>query len=118
MKPVLVWIRHPPHTTNHLSEAIRILAMTSALDIPIQCLFMGEGVRALVRDQVSHLLGPPLDRSLQGIVTPSNPALVHLGSLEARGIGPERISPGIPIRGVHDREVAEALAGALRVVPL
>lgn len=115
---LLLWIRHPPYTSAHLAEAIRIMAMTTALGATVRCLFIGEGVRALVRGQEPYLLGPPLERLLLEIVTPENPALVHQASLEARGLGPERLISSIPWDPAGDQQVAEAIVSADRVVPL
>jgi sulfur relay (sulfurtransferase) DsrF/TusC family protein len=115
---LLLWIRHPPYTSAHLGEAVRIMAMTTALGAAARCLFIGEGVRALVQGQEPYLLGPPLERLLLEVVTPENPALVHQGSLDARALAPERLIPSIPWVRAGDRQVAEALVSADRVVPL
>jgi sulfur relay (sulfurtransferase) DsrF/TusC family protein len=115
---ILLWIRHPPYSTNHLAEAIRLGAMASALDLVPTCLFIGEGVRAWVRDQAPYLLGPPLAKMLQGIVTPSRPALIHEPSLRRRGLSTSRILEDLPTSLVGDEEVAEALWQADRVIPL
>ena len=118
MPGLLLWVRHPPYTSAHLGEAIRIMAMTTALGSSVRCLFIGEGVRALVRGQDPYLLGPPLERLLQGIVTPGSPALVHEGSLQGRNIAPERLIPTVPWELVGEEGVAEAIVSADRVVPL
>lgn len=115
---LVLWVRHPPYTSAHLTEAIRIMAMTTALGVPVRCLFTGEGVRALVQGQEPYLLGPPLERLLVEIVTPESPALVHQASLKLRDLGPARLTSSLPWVPADDRSVAEALVSADRVVPL
>ncbi len=114
---LLLWIRRPPHSTVHLSEAVRVASMAAAFDRPVRLLFLAEGVRALVRGQEPYRLAPPLGRTLAGIVTPDAPALVHRPSLECRGLGPERLVEGLPVRFVDDAESADWLYRAGRVVP-
>ncbi len=116
--PVLLWVRHPPHSTVHFSEGVRVAAMTSALGTPVRLLFIADGVRALVNGQEPYRLGPPVDKSLRDIVTSERPALVHAPSLALRGLGPERLSRGVPFRLVDDTEVADLLLGSAHVVPL
>ena len=115
---LVLWVRHPPYTSAHLMEAIRIMAMSTALGVPVRCLFTGEAVRALVGGQEPYLLGPPLERLLVEIVTPESPALVHQASLEARDLGPARLTASVPWVPADDRTVAEALVTAEKVVPL
>lgn len=116
--PVLIWIRHPPHTTAHFAEAIRVSAMATALGGPLRMLFIAEGVRALVRRQEPYRLGPPVDRALLDLVTPERPALVHAPSLVRRGLTPDELAPGVPVRLVDDAEAARWVLEADRTVPL
>ncbi len=118
MTRVLLWVRHPPYTTNHLAEAIRVAAMASALDAEVTLAFVRDGVWALAGGQAPHLLGPPIGSLLRGIVTAASPALVDRGSLTERGLAPARLTPEVPFRVVGAEELAERLAGSDRVVPL
>lgn len=115
--PVLLWIRHPPHATVHLSEAIRVASMASALDVSPRLLFIAEGVRALVRGQEPYRYSPPIERTLSGIVTEEQPALVHAPSLKGRAIGRPDLVPALPLQLVDDREAAAWVMRARRVVP-
>jgi sulfur relay (sulfurtransferase) DsrF/TusC family protein len=115
---VLLWVRRPPHTTGHLSEAIRVAAMATALDVPLRILFIADGVRALVTSQEPYRLGPPIEKTLRDIVTPERPALVHGPSLEGRGLRREQLSPGVPFQLVDDDETARYVVEAARTVPL
>jgi sulfur relay (sulfurtransferase) DsrF/TusC family protein len=115
---VLLWVRRAPHSTVHLSEGIRIAAMSTALDVPARVLFIADGVRALVAGQEPYRLGPPVDKMLRDIVTPERPALVHAPSLAARGLEPLRLDPGVPTRLIDDDEAAEWVLSSARTVPL
>ena len=116
--PVLLWIRHPPYSTVHLSEGVRLAAMGTALGSTYRVLFIGEGVRALVRGQEAFRLGPPIERMFAGIVTEAQPAFVHLPSLLRRGLDPSSLVSPLPFLPVGDGEAAAALRDAVRVVPL
>ena len=115
---VLLWIRHPPFSTVHLTEAIRLAAMGTAMGSIYRVLFIGEGVRALVRGQEGFRLGPPIERMFAGIVTDERPAFVHRPSLVRRGLERSALVPQLPLEPVGDTEAARALAAAARVVPL
>ena len=116
--PVLLWIRHPPYSTVHLSEAIRLAAMGTAMGSPYRVLFIGDGVRALVHGQEAFRLGPPIERAFAGIVTKERPAFVHLPSLLRRGLDRGSLVERLPIETIGDAEAARALGAAGRVVPL
>lgn len=116
MRSVLFWVAHPPYSTNHLAEAIRAATMSGALDLEVSFAFVKEGVWAVVGGQAPHLLGPPIERTLQGLVTDRAPVLVDAGSLAARGLGPDRVLDRLPSRIVSATELAERLARADRVV--
>jgi sulfur relay (sulfurtransferase) DsrF/TusC family protein len=116
--PVLLWIRRPPHSTGHFSEAVRVAAMATALDVPLRMLFIADGVRALVAGQEPYLLGPPIERTLKDIVTVERPALVHAPSLERRGLAREQLAHGVPVRLIDDDEAARWILDAGRTVPL
>lgn len=113
----LLWIRHPPYSTVHLAEAVRLAAMGTALDEAYRVLFLAEGVRTLVRHQEPFLLGPPIESILAGIVTEERPGLVHLPSLLRRGLDRSSLVDRIPLRLVDDEEAAATLGRAGRVVP-
>lgn len=115
---VLLWIRRPPYSTVHVSEAIRVAAMASALDVPLRMLFIADGVRALVAGQEPYRLGPPIEKTLRDIVTAERPALVHAPSLERRGIGREQLAHGLPLRFIDDDETVQWILDASRTVPL
>lgn len=115
---ILYWVRHPPYSTNYLSETIRAAAMTGALGTAVRLLFVGDGVLALVREQEPFLLGPPLSKLLQGIVTDESAALVHRESLERRALGLEELVRDVPITLVTTEEAADWVARADQVVPL
>jgi sulfur relay (sulfurtransferase) DsrF/TusC family protein len=115
---VLLWVRRPPHSTVHFSEAIRVAAMATALDVPLRMLFIADGVRALVAGQEPYRLGPPIERALRDIVSAERPALVHAPSLERRGLGREQLDPGVPIQLIDDDEAAQRIVDAARTVPL
>ena len=112
----LLWVRHPPYSTVHLTEAIRLAAMGAAMGGTYRVLFIAEGVRALVRGQEAFRLGPPIERTLAGIVTAERPALVHLPSLLRRGLDRSALVDSLPLRAIGDGEAAESLAAADRVV--
>ena len=116
--PVLLWIRHPPYSTIHLSEAVRLAAMGTALGSTYRVLFIGDGVRALVRGQEAFRLGPPIERIFAGIVTKERPAFVHLPSLLRRGLDRGALVAQLPLEPIGDAEAARALGTAGRVVPL
>ncbi len=113
----LLWMSHPPHSTVHLSEALRLSAMATALGSPVRMLFVGEGVRALVRGPEPYLYGPPLDRLLAGIVTPEAPVLVHGPSLTFRRWSRGSLLPQLPLEVVDDEGAAEWIYRAKKVVP-
>ena len=92
---VLLYIRHAPHTTVHLGEAIRLATMGTALGVPFRLLFLGDGVRALLRGTEAYRLGPPIDKLLADIVSAESPALVHRRSLEARGVSATDLAPRV-----------------------
>ncbi len=92
--------------------------MTVALGTPVRLLFVGEGVRALVRGQEPHRLGPPIEQLLQGIVGPDAPALVHRGSLTRRSLRAGDLIEGVPLALIGTAEAADWLVRADRVVPL
>ncbi len=115
--PLLLWLRHAPHSTVHLSEALRMAAMASALGTPVRLLFLSDGVRALVRGQEAHRLSPPIARSLLGVVTEASPALVHAPSLARRGLAPDELVEGVAVELVDDAGAADWLLRAGRVVP-
>jgi sulfur relay (sulfurtransferase) DsrF/TusC family protein len=115
---VLLWIRRPPHSTVHFSEAVRVASMTTALNVPLRMLFIADGVRALVAGQEPYRLSPPIEKLLKDIVTPERPALVHVPSLERRGLDRERLAPGVAYRWIDDDETAEWVVNAARTVPL
>lgn len=115
---ILFWIRHAPYTTNYLGEAIRVAAMTGALGTPVRMLFVGEGVRALVKGQEPFLFGPPVTQLLQGIVTNSSPALVHRDSLARRALDAGELVTDLPTTMVSTDEAADWMARSERVVPL
>ena len=113
----LLWVRHPPYSTVHLAEVIRLAAMGTAMGDAYRVLFIAEGVRALVRQQKPFLLGPPIERTLAGIVTEDRPALVHLPSLLRRGLDHDSLVDRTPLRPIGDAEAAATLARVNRVVP-
>ena len=117
-RPVLLWVRSTPHSTVHLSEGIRLAAMSTALDLPVRWLFIADGVRALVGGQEAYRYAPPLSKTLAGIVANDRPALVHLPSLARRSIPWEALLEGLPLQPVGDEEAAEWVLRASRVVPL
>ena len=114
---VLLWIRHAPHSTVHLSEAIRLASMGNAMGGSYRLLFIAEGDRALLGGQEAYRLGPPIDRLLVDIVRPERPALVHRPCLVRRGLERSSLVSRVPIEAVGDSEAAEALRDADRVVP-
>lgn len=114
---VLLWLRHPPHSTVHLSEAVRTAAMATALGVPVRLLFIADGVRALVQRQEPYRLGPPIEKMLSGVVTDECPALVHRPSLDRRGMDLASLVPGVPVEPVDDAGVADWVLQATRVVP-
>ncbi len=114
---VLLWIRHAPHSTVHLGEAIRLATMGTALGVPFRLLFLGDGVRALLRGTEAYRLGPPIDKLLTDVVTAESPALVHRRSLEARGLSADDLAPRVPVELVDDGGAAEWLERSHRVVP-
>ncbi len=114
----LLWVRHAPYTTAHLSEAIRLAAMSSALGTTVRLLFVADGVRALVGGAEPYRLGPPIRRLLQDIVTDERPALVHAPSLERRGLSARDLEAGVALRLVDDDEAGRWIAEADRTVPL
>lgn len=114
---VLLWLRHAPYSTVHLSEAVRVATMTAALGVPVRLLFIADGVRALVQGQEPHRLGPPIEKTLAGVVTEEAPALVHNGSLDRRRIPWSSLVPGLPVESVDDRGAAEWVLRTARVVP-
>lgn len=116
--PVLLWIRHPPYSTVHLSEAIRLAAMGTALGSTYRVLFIGDGVRALASGQEAFRLGPPIERTFSGIVTKERPAFVHLPSLLRRGLDLRSLVRALPLEAIGDAAAARALRNARRVVPL
>lgn len=115
---LVLWVRHAPYSTVHFSEGIRVAAMTSALDVPVTFVFVGDGVRVLTQRQEPYRLGPPVERLLAGIVTESNPARVHAPSLARRGLKRDDLVTSVPWRVVDDHGAAELLLGASRTVPL
>jgi sulfur relay (sulfurtransferase) DsrF/TusC family protein len=115
---VLLWVRRPPHSTVHFSEAIRVASMATALDVPLRMLFIADGVRALVASQEPYRLGPPVEKMLRDIVTADRPALVHGPSLDRRGLKREQLSAGVPLQLVDDDEAARWVLDAVRTVPL
>ena len=115
---ILFWVRHAPYSTNHVAETIRTSGMAVALGTPVRLLFVEEGVRALVRGQEPHRLGPPIEQLLQGIISPESPALVHRGSLAHRSILAGDLIEGLPIALIETEEAADWLVRADRVVPL
>ncbi len=117
-RPVLLWVRHLPHSTVHFSEAIRLAAMSTALDLPVRWLFVGDGVRAIVRGQEPYRYAPPITKTLQGIVTRERPALVHGPSLGHRGLDRSAVVEGLAVEEVDDEGAAEWVIRASRVVPL
>jgi sulfur relay (sulfurtransferase) DsrF/TusC family protein len=116
--PLLLWIGRLPHSTVHLSESIRLAAMSSALDLPVRLLFVGEGVRALVRGQEPYRYSPPIEKLLTGIVSASSPALVHRPSLLHRGLDSSTLLAPVPAQLVDDHDAADWLIRARQVVPL
>jgi sulfur relay (sulfurtransferase) DsrF/TusC family protein len=116
--PVLLWVRRPPHSTAHFSEAVRVASMATALNVPLRMLFIAGGVRALVAGQEPYLLGPPVEKILQDIVNAERPALVHAPSLERRGLVSEQLARGVPFRLIDDEEAAQWILDAARTVPL
>ncbi|HLY77380.1 MAG TPA: DsrE family protein [Thermoplasmata archaeon] len=115
---VLLWVRRAPYSTAHLSEAIRVAAMGTALGLPLRMLFIADGVRALVAGQEPHRLGPPIEKTLRDIVTVERPALVHAPSLRRRGLEPLALASGVPVRLIEDDEAAQWVLDAARTVPL
>ena len=91
--------------------------MGSAMGGTYRLLFIADGVRALVQGQEAYVLGPPVEKTLQAIVTEDRPALVHLPSLLRRGLGRSSLVAGVPLLPVSDSEAAAALERADRVVP-
>ena len=116
--PVLLWVRRPPHSTAHFSEAVRVASMATALSVPLRMLFIADGVRVLIAGQEPYLLGPPVEKTLQDIVTVERPALVHAPSLQHRGLGREQLARGVPIQLIDDDEAAQWILDAARTVPL
>ncbi len=114
---VLLWIRHPPHSTVHLTEAVRLAAMGTALGDTYRFLFVADGVRSLLRGQEPFRLGPPMETMFAGLVSEERPALVHLPSLLRRGLERASLVAPFPLRIVGDAEAARALGDADRVVP-
>ncbi len=114
---VLLWLRHPPHSTVHLSEAVRTAAMATALGVPVRLLFIADGVRALVQRQEPYRLGPPIEKMLSGVVTDECPALVHRPSLDPTWDGPRLAGTGGPRRTRRRPAVADWVLQATRVVP-
>ncbi len=112
----LLWVSHPPHSTVHLSEAIRLAAMSTALGSTTRLLFIGEGVRSLVEHQEPYRYGPPIDRALAGLVTVECPALVHRPSLAHRRMTRESLASHLPIETVDDAGAADWLYHAEKVV--
>jgi sulfur relay (sulfurtransferase) DsrF/TusC family protein len=115
---VLLWIRRAPHSTVHLSEAIRVASMATALGVPLRMLFIADGVRALVANQEPYRLGPPIEKTLGDIVTRERPALVHAPSLSLRGLAPESLVARVSVRLIDDDEAARWVLDAARTVPL
>lgn len=116
MRRILLWVRHPPFSTNHLAEAIRVAAMASALELEVTFAFVGDGVWALAAGQSPHRLGPPIGSVLRGIVTEASPALVDGASLAARGLTAARLVPDVPVRVVDAEELADRLVASDSVV--
>ncbi len=115
---LLVWVGHPPFSTSHLSEAVRVVAMATALDVETDILFTGDGVRAWAAAAEPYRLGPSLAKLLQGLVSDDRPALIDATSLTARRLRREDLAGGVPYRLVSTEEVAARLLAADRVVPL
>ena len=118
MPRVLFWIRHPPYSTNHLSEAIRVSTMATALDVEVELAFVGDGVWGLVAGQEPHRLGPPIETLLRDVAREDTPILVDRASLEARGISRERLASHLAMRLVSSPELAQHVLRADRVVPM
>lgn len=114
---ILFWVRHAPYSTNYLAETIRAAAMTGALGTPVRLLFVGDGVRALVKGQEPFLKGPPVAKLLQGIVTDASPALIHRDSLAHRALDLDELVVGVPVTLVSTDEAADWIARSERVVP-
>ena len=114
---VLLWIRRPPFSTVHLSESIRVAAMTTALGVPLRLLFIGEGVRALARGPEPYRYGPPIEKTLAGIVTAERPALVHGPSLDRRGLDRDSLVAGLALERVDDASAADLVLRATQGVP-
>ncbi len=112
----LVWVRHCPHSTVHLAEAIRVAAMATALGSTARLLFIGDGVRSLVRGQEPYRYGPPIEKMLGGIVTREAPALVHGPSLARRRMTFESLVPELPVEEVDDARAADQIYRADTVV--
>lgn len=112
----LLWVSHPPHSTVHLSEAIRLSAMATALGSPARLLFIGEGVRSLAQGQEPYRYGPPLEKMLAGIVTAESPLLVHGPSLSRRRMSQGSLAAHLPVEVVDDATAADWLYRANKVV--
>ncbi len=114
----LLWVRSPPFSTVHLAESIRLAAMATALGETVRFLFVAEGVRAVVPGPEPFRYGPPIAKSLAGIVTPERPALVHGPSLARRGLDPGALRFDVPVAIVDDAEAARWVVRCGKVVPL
>lgn len=57
MKQYLFLMRHAPHLTSHVQEALDQLLTTAAFDQTVSVLFMDNGVLQLKRDQDAGSLG-------------------------------------------------------------
>lgn len=117
MKQYLFLMRHAPHVTSHVQEALDQLLTTAAFDQSVSVLFLDDGVLQLKRDQNAASLGGRDTAAVLRVLSLYNveQLFVEHESLLERGL--TEIDLDLPVSLIRRHDVNTLLAARDIIVP-
>ncbi|MEM2135222.1 MAG: DsrE family protein [Candidatus Jordarchaeaceae archaeon] len=108
---LLFIIRKPPFGWIHIVEALRLAAAGGSLAIPVNLLFIDDGVYCPMKNQFPKAIGySAIDRFLRMLQNFESKLYVVKESMEERGLTMEDLNPALNIESVALSDVAKIIA--------
>ena len=105
MRKIVILIRSPPHGAANLGEGIRAAIALPDKDIETTIVLMGDAVFAALKGQVTDAIGATsLDEPILKAKEFGARLVVHMESLQQRGIGKEEL---LEVETVGTEEIAQ-----------
>jgi tRNA 2-thiouridine synthesizing protein C len=109
MKRVLVLIRSAPHGTTNVGEGLRAGIALAGMDVETTIVLMDDAVFTALKGQVPNAIGATsLDESISNAKQFGARLVVHLESLQQRGIGKDEL---LDVETVRTETIAELAHG-------